>query len=245
MPAAHAGVDEGGERAAGGGLRGAWGGQGAELGAHLGGLFGLGQVVAPAHPLCQLLFLFDALRLAQPIPHPGQLPIDKDPPQRIFDHIPHDPIRGKELGGGGDLFLCDLDVLFQVGKHLVFRLGVVVLVEPADDLHLLFPVAFRDVVHHPLDHRAVSQNMVRKEQLGVILDFLEHPGQDRAEGVALGDEQVLVQPVLVVCLLEGDHPVLIEAGQLQVQRLGQDLRLEAARLVGKHPHMAGQIPVYL
>ena len=43
----------------------------------------------------------------------------------------------EEDNKGWDVLGANLDVLFQVGEHLLFRLGVVILVQPAHDLHRL------------------------------------------------------------------------------------------------------------
>ena len=73
----------------------------------------------------------------------------------VFHHVADDPVRGEQLGHRRDLLLGDLAVF---GKGGSLGLGVVILVQPADDLYLTallnVEVAFRDIVgqlvHHAL-----------------------------------------------------------------------------------------------
>ena len=82
----------------------------------------------------------------------------------VLHHIPYDPVRRKQLGGGGDVLGANLDVLFEVGEHLLFRLGVVILVQPAHDLHSVLPVGFRDVVYQMADHAVLIREGERQQQ---------------------------------------------------------------------------------
>ena len=109
----------------------------------------------------------------------------------VFDHVPHDPVRRKQLRGGGDVLGANLDVLFQVGEHLLFRLGVVILVQPAHDLHspafIIFfePVGFRDVVYQMADHAVLIREGQRQQQRHIVVHLLKQAGQAVAQRGAL------------------------------------------------------------
>ena len=133
----------------------------------------------------------------------------KDAAKAVFHHIADDPVRREELGDGGDFLFGDLSVL---GKGGVLRLGVVILVQPADDLHLtsrIFPsssrvrdvkVLLRDVVGQMVHDTFPIHNREVQQQLGVVAGLLKQGGQDLVQGVALLDEQ---QPEQLVQLVLG------------------------------------------
>ena len=103
----------------------------------------------------------------------------------VFDHVPHNPIRRKQLGGGGDVLFADFDVLFQVGEHLFFRLGVVILVQPANNLHGVLPVGFGDVVYQMADHAVLIREGERQQQRHIVVHLLKQAGQAVAQRGAL------------------------------------------------------------
>ena len=79
------------------------------------------------------------------------------PSQRIFYHISNYPVRRKKLCCRRNAFRTDFNVLFQVGKNFVFRFGVVILVQPADNLHLVLPVFFGNIFHHVGNYAVITQ----------------------------------------------------------------------------------------
>ena len=103
----------------------------------------------------------------------------------VFDHVPHDPVRRKQLGGSGDVLFADFDVLFEVGEHLLFRLGVVILVQPANNLHSVLPVGFRDVVYQMADHAVLIREGERQQQRHIVVHLLKQAGQAVAQRGAL------------------------------------------------------------
>ena len=165
--------------------------------------------------------------------------------QGVLHHIADNPVRGKQLSGGRDILLGDLHILFQSRENLILFLGVVILVQPADDLHCVLPVLLWDQLDHLLEDAALPQEVIREKQLGVIGDSLKHSGQDGRKGVALDDDHIFEQAVVVIGVLKGVDLLHIQAVQLYIYGLGQDLGLELVGLVGEHPHMGGQIPVGL
>ena len=66
----------------------------------------------------------------------------------VFHHIANDPVRGEKLRCGGDALFRDLDVLLELGEGIIFQLGVVILIQPADDLDGILPVFFGNVGNH-------------------------------------------------------------------------------------------------
>ena len=214
-----------------------------KLGLHLRLLLRLLQIVVPP-----ALFHADGavlLMLGQELLLGGGMSLYPQTAQGIFHHIAHDPVRREKLGGGGDLLLRNLDVLLQIREDLVLRLGVVVLIEPPDDLHLVRPVLLRDGGDHLLDHAARAQEVIRKQQLGIVLDPREHARQHGTEGVALRDEKVFIKLFGAVCFLQAVDLVPVQTVQLQMDRLGQNLRLERAGFIGKNANMRRQDAVDL
>ena len=228
MTGTHAGVDEGQVLRAQGGILLA---DIRQLCLHLRLLRGFVQIILPVLPQV-------AVRVTL---HPQAA-------KAVLHHVADDPIRGEQLGHRWDLLLGDLAVF---GKGGGFRLGVVVLIQPADDLHLTallhVEVLFRDVVgqlvHHALliHHRKVQQNF------GVVGGLFKQTGQDLVQRIALLDEQKAKQLVQLVVLLPLDDLgfFLGGKGQVSIKGGGDQIRLHLAALGGKHPQVGGQIVVDL
>jgi hypothetical protein len=54
-------------------------------------------------------------------------------PKRIFHQIADDPVRGEKLGGSRNILGRDLIVFLQTLENLVFLLGNIKLIQPADN----------------------------------------------------------------------------------------------------------------
>ena len=206
--------------------------------------------VALANLVELLLHLFFLLGLVQIILPSGlqgiiRMPLQPQTAQAVLHHIADNPVRGKELGGGRDFFLGDLDVLLQVSKDLILRLRVVVLVEPANNLHLLLPVFLGDKLNHLLKDAALTKQVLRQQQFRVVLDTLEHPRQNAAQGIALDDKKIAIKFFGVVGVLQLIDLVHVQAVQLKVDCLSQNLGLELPFLIGKHPYMRRQVAIDL
>ena len=108
----------------------------------------------------------------------------------VFHHVADDPVRGEQLGHRRDLLFGDLAVLF---KSSFLRLGVVVLVQPADDLHLTalldVEVLFRDIVGQLVHHALLIHHRKVQQDFGVIGGLFKQTGQDLIQHIALLDEQ--------------------------------------------------------
>ena len=173
------------------------------------------------------------------------MPLQPQATQAVFYHIMDNPVRREQLRGGGNVLFADFDVLFQVSEHLVLRLGVVILVQPANYLHLILPVVLRNQRDHLLNHAALAQQIIRQKKLGIVLNLLEHAGQNAIQGVALNNEQVLEKFLFLIAVLHLVDFGLVEAVQIQVNRLGENLRAEAPLVIRKNADVRGQISVNL
>ena len=166
----------------------------------------------------------------------------------VFHHVADDPVRGEQLGYGRDLLLGDLAV-FGKGSSLGF--GVVVLIQPADDLHLTalldVEVLFRDIVGQLVHHALLIHHRKVQQDFGVIGGLFKQTGQDLIQRIALLDEQKAEQLVQLVILLPLDDLgfFLGGKGQVGIKGSGDQIRLHLAALGGKHPQVGGQIVVDL
>ena len=90
----------------------------------------------------------------------------------VLDEVADDPVRGEELGDGGDV--VRRPALFCAGHDLVFPLGDVELVEPAEDLDLLPVLVGQRLRTARSQHRIICQQGGRDEYLGKVTLPLEH-----------------------------------------------------------------------
>ena len=120
----------------------------------------------------------------------------------VFHHVTNDPVRGKQLGHGRDFLFGNLTVL---GKGSGLRLSVVILVQPADDLHLTtaldVEVILRNVMDQVIDHTILVNNGQAEQQLGVVLCLFKQSRQNLVQGIALFQEQDAEHLVQLVVLL--------------------------------------------
>ena len=96
-----------------------------------------------------------------------------------------------------------------------------------------------------MDDAALPQQIVRQKKLRIIGNALEHLRQNRGQGVALGDQEILEQLLVLVGAFQLIDLIHVQTVQIKMDGLGENLRLELAGIVGKHPHMGGQIAVDL
>ena len=110
---------------------------------------------------------------------PGAGAVKKpEPAEGVFDEVADDPVRGEELGDGGDV-LGGHGAL--PGHDLVLPLGDVELVEPAEDLDIgPLPVAavlVADLGAEAVDDGVLGEEVVGQEQLGLVVELLEEVRQ--------------------------------------------------------------------
>lgn len=102
------------------------------------------------------------------------MPRDPEMPQTVLYHISNDPLRREKLRCGRNTLLCDFHILFQQSKGIVFQLRIEILIQTADDLHLIRPVFFRNTCHHSPKNAVLSKDIVRKQQFGIAAHPLKH-----------------------------------------------------------------------
>ena len=139
----------------------------------------------------------------------------------------------------------DLHVLFQQSKGCILRFCVVILVQPADDLHLtaLFDVKIIlvDVVDEVIDHAFLIHHRDVQQHFGVVAGLLEECGKDLVQSVALLDEE---QPEQLVQRIVGFQPqdgLLLIRGEVQLGIKGgrDQIRLHLAALRGENADVGG------
>ena len=150
------------------------------------------------------------------------------PAQAVLHHVAHDPLGREQLGGRRQRFGRGLVLRLE---ERVLGLGVVVLVHPAQDLHVAQPVGLGDARHHGLDDAALRHEAVGQQQLHGVAHRLEHARQARGQLAALAQQQVAKQRLVVAGLLQLHHARRVHTLELDVERLVERLRAERARLV--------------
>ena len=75
----------------------------------------------------------------------------------VLYHVADNPVRCKKLGSGRNILFCNFDILFQCSEYIILFLTVVILIQPADNLHRILPVILRYQLNHLLNHTAFSQ----------------------------------------------------------------------------------------
>ena len=174
--------------------------------------------------------------------------VDEDAAKAVFDHIADDPVRREELGDGGNFLFGDFAVL---GKGGVLRLGVVILVQPADNLHLtaLFDVeiVLGNVMDEVIHDTFLIHNGEVQQQLGVVAGLLKQGGQDLVQSVALLDEQQPEQLVQLVLVFQAQDSIFLSVGegQLRVKGRCHQIRFDFAALGGQDADAGRQIVVDL
>ena len=166
----------------------------------------------------------------------------------VLHHVADDPVRGEQLRHGRDFLFGDLTVLCKCSS---LRLGIVILVQPSDDLHLTtaldVEVILRDIVDQMIDHAILVNNGQAEQQLGVVLCLFKQSRQNLIQGVALlqkQDTEHLVQ-LIVLLQLENLSFFLRSEGKLCVKRCCDQIRLQLSALGRKHSNMGRQIVVDL
>ena len=77
-----------------------------------------------------------------------------------------------------------------------------------------------------------------------MLNLLEHARQNSRQGIALSNQKILVQFFRLVRILQFKYLIHIQAFQIQLNRISQNLRLKLTALVSENSGMARQIVVY-
>ena len=172
-------------------------------------LFRFGQIILPAHFVGNQLFRCNAFGFRFVPSHfiqAATVRIDAlvlalvyiDSAEAVFNHIADNPVRGEELRCRRNAFLGDLYILLEQSKGVILEFGVVILVQPADDLHLIRPVLFGNIRNHVTENAVLFQNVVRQQKLGIAAHFLKHTGKRVVQCVALRQQQIAIETFGVV-----------------------------------------------
>ena len=166
----------------------------------------------------------------------------------VLHHVTDDPVWGEQLGYSRDFLFGDLTVLCK-GSSL--RLGIVILVQPADNLHLTtalnVEVILRDIMDQMIDYAVLVNNGQAEQQLGVVLCLFKQSRQNLVQGIALFQEQDAEHFVQLIVLLQLENLSLFlrSKGQLCVKRRCDQIWLQLSALGRKHSNMGRQIVVDL
>lgn len=151
---------------------------------------------------------------------------------RVLHQIADDPVRGEELGRGGDLVGAGLLVPLEAGEDLVLAFGDVELVEPADHLDVL-AVLDREGLDRRGPHRAVGQQVAGHEQAREAAVGGEHEGHGPVPEGAVGGQD---QPVgLALRVVAGQGSVEQAGDAFHLRRAGEDIGVELAAF-GRRQH---------
>ena len=165
--------------------------------------------------------------------------------QAVLHHIADDPVRREKLGSGGDILLADFDILFQVGENFFLCLGVVILIQPADDLHVVHKVFFRNL-DQPRQYRLANQKRFREQEFHVFRVLRKQLWKNIRQRIALADQHIpekLLRLILVLELFTGIHiksQIILDKAEVL-----QDIRLNAAAGAGQYAEPMREIIVQL
>ncbi|SYA27332.1 Uncharacterised protein [Klebsiella pneumoniae] len=106
---------------------------------------------------------------------------------RVLHQVLHNPVRGKQLSGGWNIF-----ALHHLADHIIFFLGNIKLIQPADHFDL-FPVFVRNGVHQPTQNRVGTGQVIRQYQLNFIIDCFEQERHCTVQRMTLGQQQFAIQ----------------------------------------------------
>ena len=136
-------------------------------------LFRFGQIILPAHFVGNQLFRCNAFGFRFVPSHfiqAATVRIDAlvfalvyiDSAKAVFNHVADNPVRSEELCCGRDALLGDLHIFLEQRKGVILEFGIVILIQPADDLHLIRPVLFGNICDHVTENAVLFQNVIRQ-----------------------------------------------------------------------------------
>jgi len=134
------------------------------------------------------------------------------PAHGVLHEVAHDPIRREQLGGGGNLISTGLMVLLEPVHHLVLAFRNVVLVQPADDLHIAGRIVNTAILrghdlHRIPQHGTLSEQIGWHEQFihsaGLLADVFEHERQVTIPEPAFGLQQQTIRVALRIIRHDG------------------------------------------
>ena len=145
--------------------------------------------------------------------------------ERVLDHIAHDPLGGEELRGGRDVRRRCLALGLE---ELVFNVGIVVLIHPAQNGHALAPVLVSEngieFAHHTVSHHEA----LGQQQLHGSAHAFKDARQAIGKLLALSNKQVAPQRFIQARHLELGYAIGIGRRYFHVQCVLHGLAAMAA-----------------
>ena len=191
------------------------------------------------------------------------------PANRVLYQVAYDPVRGEQLGGGGNLIGPGLVVLLEPVHHLVLAFRNVVLVQPADDFHIAGRIVNTAILRGHDLHR-IPQYGTLGEQIGwheqfihsagLLADVFEHERQVTIPEPAFGLQQQTISQALRIIRQNGtaqqpfdalfdliihpqrEHPAVILASFRGCKHFRQTIR---AGQTGWGDHRRASEPVHI
>ena len=191
------------------------------------------------------------------------------PAYGVLHEVAHDPVRGEQLGGGGNLVGSGFVVLLKPVHHLVLAFRNVVLVQPADDLHIAGRIVNTAILRSHSLHR-IPQHGTLGEQIGwheqfihpagLLADAFEHERQVMIPEPAFGLQQQTISQTLRIIRHDGtaqqpfdallgliihvrrEHPAVILASFRGCKHFRQSIR---AGQTGWRDHRRAGEPVHI
>ena len=214
-------------------------------------LLGFGQIIFPAHFFGNLFFRFNTLRLRFMPSHFVQATtvridalvlalVNIDSAKAVFNHIANYPIGSKKLRCRRNSLLADFDILFQLRKCIVLKLNIIILIHPTDYLNGVLPILCRDIINHSFKHVAGLQKIIREQKLRVILDFFKHSRQTFAKCVALRDDEILIQILIILLLDKFIYLFFVDPVKLDRHRFFQYFGIKFVIFVAENSHSRRQ-----
>ena len=178
-----------------------------------------------------VLFALDVV--GHVLAQPGAGAIEKpEPAEGVFDEVADDPVRGEELGDGGDV-LGGHGAL--AGHDLVLPLGDVELVEPAEDFHVgagfARGVGFQAVGIGDLGAKAFGdgsggEKVVGEKEFRFVVELVEDVGEQGVVKAARGEDEAAISLALRIGPSDGGGQATIEQ---VVEALEVGVRVEFRR----------------
>ena len=145
--------------------------------------------------------------------------------ERVLDHIAHDPLGSEELRGGRDVRRRCLALGLE---ELVFNVGIVVLIHPAQNGHALAPVLVSEdgieFAHHTVSHHEA----LGQQQLHGSAHAFKDARQAIGKLLALSNKQVAPQRFIQARHLELGYAIGIGRRYFHVQCVLHGLAAMAA-----------------
>ena len=163
--------------------------------------------------------------------------------QGVLNHVADNPVRCEQLSCCRNIFLRDFYILLEGGKYVVLLLTVIVLIQPSNNLNGILPIILINQLNHLLNDAAFTKKVVREQKLCVISNLLEHTRKYAIQCITLGNQKILIQFIIIVGILISIDFLHIEAVQLHVDCLCQNLRLEGIVLISENTHSSREVAI--